>query len=118
MQDDGPSRAPTLKLRHLPLGIALLLFVRSLGYAQAPTPSPDPELPIFRVQVWGYIAADFSARIWRYSELRRELEKDSPGLSVTQDVRAIRKAQRALAQKIRGARHDANRETYLRRPSA
>jgi hypothetical protein len=107
LQDDGPSRAPTLKLRHLPLIIALLLLVRSLGYAQAPTPSPDPEFPTFKVQVWGYIAADFSARIWRYSELRRELEKELPGLSVTQDVRAIRKAQRALAQKIRVARHGA-----------
>ena len=99
--------APTLKLRHVPLVIALLLLVGSLGHAQAPAPPPHPEFPTFKVQVWGYIAADFSARIWRYSELRRELEKDSPGLSVTQDVRAIRKAQRALAKKIRVARHDA-----------
>ena len=65
MQDDGSKHAPTLTRRHLPLIIALLLLVGSLGYAQAPKPSPDPELPTFRVQVWGYIAADFSARIWR-----------------------------------------------------
>ena len=99
VQDDGPSRAPTLKLRHLSLVIALLLLVGSFGYAQAPTPTPDPEFPTFRVQVWGYIAADFSERIWRYSELRSELEKGLPGLRVTEDVREIRRAQRALAKK-------------------
>ena len=107
MPDDGPQCAPTLKLRHPLLAIALMLLVGTLGYAQAPAPSPDPASPTFRVQVWGYIAADFSARIWQYSELRSDLEKDLPGLGVTQDVRAIRKAQRALAKKIRVARHGA-----------
>ena len=83
MPDDGPSCAPALKLRHPPLAIALMLLVGSLGYAQAqaPAPSPDPESPTFRVQVWGYIAEDFSARIWQYSELRSELEK---GVASTQ----------------------------------
>lgn len=107
MPDDGSSRAPTLKLRHPSLATALMLLVGSLGYTQAPAPSPDPESPAFRVQVWGYIAADFSARIWRYSELRSELEKELPGLRVTRDVREIRRAQRALANKIRVARHGA-----------
>jgi hypothetical protein len=84
-----------------------MLTVGSLGYAQAPTPPPTPEAPAFRVQVWGYIAADFSARIWQYSELRRELEKGLPGLRVTEDVRDIRRAQRALAKRIRVARDGA-----------
>ena len=109
MPDDGPSCAPALKLRHPALAIALMLLVGSLGYAQAqaPAPSPDPESPTFRMQVWGYIAADFSARIWQYSELRSELEKGLPRLRVTRDVRELRRAQRALAHKIRVARHGA-----------
>ena len=65
MPDDGPSRAPTLTLTRSLLAIAVMLIVGSLGYAQAPTPPPTPEAPAFRVQVWGYIAADFSERIWR-----------------------------------------------------
>ena len=105
--DDGSSRAPTLTVRASLIAIALMLIVGSLGYAQAPTPPPAPEAPVFRVQVWGYIAADFSARIWRYSELRSELEKGLPGLKVTEDPREIRRAQRALAKRIRVARDGA-----------
>ncbi len=104
--DDGPSRAPALTLTRSLLAIAVMLIVGSLGYAQPPTP-PTPEAPAFRVQVWGYIAADFSTRIWRYSELRSELEKGLPGLRVTEDVREIRRAQRALAKRIRVARDGA-----------
>jgi hypothetical protein len=57
--------------------------------------------------VWGYIAADFSARIWRYADLRSELEKGLPGLRVTEDVREIRRTQRALARRVRVARDGA-----------
>jgi hypothetical protein len=57
--------------------------------------------------VWGYIAADFSARIWHYFELRSELEEGLPVLTVTDDPREIRRAQRALAKRIRDAREDA-----------
>lgn len=107
MPDDGPSRAPTLTLRASSLAIAVMLVVGSSGYAQAPTPPPAPEVPVFRVQVWGDIAPDFSARIWQYSELRSELEKGVPGLRVTEDPREIRRAQRALAKRIRVARDGA-----------
>jgi len=105
--DDGPSHARTLTLTRSLLVIAVMLVVGSLGYAQAPTPRPTPEAPAFRVQVWGDIEADFSARILRYSELRSELEKGLPGLRVTEDVREIRRAQRALAKRIRVARDGA-----------
>ena len=105
--DDDSRRAPTLKLKHSSLVIAVMILVGSVGYAQAPTPSPDADVPTFRVQVWGDIAADFSARIWRYSELRSELEKGLPGLTVTEDPREIRRAQHALARRIRVARDDA-----------
>jgi hypothetical protein len=104
---DGPGRAPTLTLRASSLAVAVMLTVGSLGYAQAPTQPPAPEAPVFRVQVWGDIAADFSARIWSYSELRSELEKGLPGLRVTEDPREIRRAQRALAKRIRVARGGA-----------
>jgi hypothetical protein len=105
--DDGPGRVPTLTLTRSLLAIAVMVIVGSLGYAQAPSAPPTPEAPAFRVQVWGYIAADFSARIWRYAELRSELEKGLPGLRVTEDVREIRRAQRALAKRIRVARDGA-----------
>jgi hypothetical protein len=89
------------------LAIAVMLIVGSAGYAQAPAPPPAPDGPAFRVQIWGDIAADFSARIWRYSELRTELEKGLPRLRVTEDVRETRSAQRALAKRIRVARDGA-----------
>ena len=107
MPDDGPGRAPTLTLTRSLLAIAVMLIVGSVGYAQAPAPPPAPDGPAFRVQIWGDIAADFSERIWRYSELRSELEKGLPGLRVTEDVREIRRAQRALAKRIRVARDGA-----------
>jgi hypothetical protein len=59
------------------------------------------------VQVWGFIVADFSARVWDYSELRSELEKGLPPLRVTDDPAEIRRAVRALAKRIRVARAGA-----------
>jgi hypothetical protein len=96
-----------MTLRQTSLAIAVALLVGSVGYSQTPTGSPDAENPTFKVQVWGYIAADFSARIWHYFELRSELEEGLPVLTVTDDPREIRRAQRALAKRIRDAREDA-----------
>jgi len=96
-----------MTLRQTSLAIAVALLVGSVGYSQTPTRSPDAENPTFKVQVWGYIAADFSARIWHYFELRSELEEGLPVLTVTDDPREIRRAQRALAKRIRDAREDA-----------
>jgi hypothetical protein len=56
------------------------------------------------VQVWGYIMADFSTRVWSYFELRSELEKGLPALTVTDDPAEIRRAEEALAERIRVAR--------------
>ena len=96
-----------MTLRQTPLAIVVALLAGSVGYSQAPTTPPDAENPTFKVQVWGYIAADFSARIWHYSELRSELEEGLAVLTVTDDPREIRRAQRALAKRIRAAREDA-----------
>ena len=69
------------------------------------------------MQVWGYIVADFSARVGDYFELRSELEKGLPALTVTDDPAEIRRAVRALAKRIRVARAEPNRGTSSRRPS-
>ena len=93
---------------HVFLGTALAVLLASTGIAQTPpTPQADPE-PTFRVQVWGYIVADFSTRVQSYFDLRSRLEEGLPPLRVTEDVSEIRRAQRALARKIQAARHGAH----------
>jgi hypothetical protein len=96
-----------MRLRHTSIAIALIVLFTSVGYAQAPTTNPDRGAPDFRVQVWGYIVADFSTRVWDYFELRRELEKGLPSVTVTDDPAEIRRAVRALANRIRVARAEA-----------
>ena len=96
-----------MRLRHTSLAIALIVLFTSVGYAQAPKTNPDRGTPDFRVQVWGYIVADFSTRVWDYFELRSELEKGLPPLTVTDDPAEIRRAVRALAKRIRVARAEA-----------
>ena len=96
-----------MRLRLTSLAIALMVLVASVGYAQPATTSQNRDTPDFRVQVWGYIVADFSARVWEYFELRSELEKGLPPLTVTDDPAEIRRAVRALAKRIRVARAEA-----------
>jgi hypothetical protein len=96
-----------MRLRLASLAIALIVFVAAAGYAQPATTNQDAETPVFRVQVWGYIVADFSTRVWSYVELRRKLEKGLPPLTVTDDPSEIRRAVRALAKQIRVARAEA-----------
>ena len=76
-------------------------------YSQPATANQTRDTPDFTVQVWGYIVADFSARVWDYSELRRALEKGLPPLTVTDDPAEIRRAVRARAKRIRVARAHA-----------
>ena len=79
----------------------------SVGYAQAPTTNDRPDNPVFKVQAWGFISADFSERVSNYVELRTSLEKGLPVLTVTDDPGEIWRAQRALAKAIRVARAGA-----------
>ena len=79
----------------------------SVGYGQAPTTNDGPDEPVFRVQVLGFIAADFSERVSKYIELRSSLESGLPELTVTDDPGEIWRAQRALANRIRVARAGA-----------
>ena len=59
------------------------------------------------MDVWGHTVTDFNTRVWSYFELRSELEKGLPPRTVTDDVAEIRRAVRALANRIRVARAEA-----------
>ena len=96
-----------MRLKHTSFAIALMVLLPSEGYPQAPTTHQDRDTPVFRVQVWGDVMGDFSTRVWAYVELRSELEKGLPALTVTDDPAEIRRAVRALAKRIRVARAEA-----------
>ena len=94
------------RLKQTSLAAALLLCA-SAGYAQTPATDAARDTPDFRVQVWGNIAADFSAGIETYLELRHTLEQGLPPLTVTDNPAEIGRAERALARRIRVARRGA-----------
>jgi len=96
-----------MRLKQTPLAIALMFLPASVAYSQPPQTQPDRDPPVFRVQVWGDIAADFSARVRSYFDLRSELEKELPAQTVTDDPAEIRRRVRALADRIRVARAEA-----------
>lgn len=89
---------------NLRLALAALLpcvLLASVALAQ-PTDTAKPA-----EAVDGVIVADFSARITAYAELRRTLEEGLPGLVVTPNNNEIRRAEEALARRIRLARERA-----------
>ena len=95
------------RVKQISPAIALMVSCASVGYGQAPTTNDGPDEPVFRVQVLGFIAADFSERVSKYIELRSSLESGLPELTVTDDPGEIWRAQRALANRIRVARAGA-----------
>jgi hypothetical protein len=97
----------TPRVKQISRAIALMVSCASVGYAQAPTTNDRPDDPVFRVQAWGFIAADFSERVSKYVVLRTGLENGLPELTVTDDPGEIWRAQRALANRIRVARAGA-----------
>jgi hypothetical protein len=96
-----------MRLRLTSLAVALIVSVAPVCYAQPATTNQTRDTPDFTVQVWGYIVADFSARVSEYFALRSDLEKGLPPLTVTDDPAEIRRAVRALAKRIRVARAGA-----------
>ena len=76
----------------------------------AATDSPAPN---FRIQVFGDTVTDFTSRIEGYFELRGRLERGLPALTVSEDVRRIRRATRALASAIRAARPGASQGEFF-----
>jgi hypothetical protein len=97
----------TTRVKQLSRALAVMVSCASVGAAQAPTTGDRPQNPVFRVQAWGVIAADFSERVSNYVELRNRLEKGLPDLTVTDDPGEIWRAQRALANRVRVARAEA-----------
>ncbi len=85
--------------------IALIVLLASLSYVQ-PAATQNPDAPDRNAE-GDHVAADFSTRVWDYFELRSELEKGLPGLTVTDDPAQIRRAVSALAERIRVARTEA-----------
>ena len=96
-----------MRLRQTSLATVVIALFTSVGYAQTPTADEGRDNPVFRSQAWGYIVADFSARVGGYYELRTRLEKGLPPLTVTDYPAEIERAQRALAKRIRLARDGA-----------
>src|SRR3954470_5435903 len=99
--------------------LAVALLVASAGYAQEPgaqepsteqpKPAGNPDAPRFKMEVFGdATAADFTARVSNYVELRDKLAQGLPALTVG-DPAEVRKAVHALAAKIRVVRADARR---------
>jgi hypothetical protein len=94
-------------MRHTLFAAALIVSFAVAGSSQTPATNQDSVTPDFKVQVWGYIGADFKTRIGDYYGLRTKLEKGLPALQVTEDPAEIRRAERALARRIRRARAEA-----------
>ena len=92
-------------LRATSLATALIVLQACVAHAQTPAP-PAPD---FKVQVWGSIVAEFSARIDRYVELRTKLQEGLTPLRITDDPAEILAAESALAGRIREARSGARR---------
>ena len=85
----------------------MMAVMATIATAQAPVGSQGPKGADFKVEVDGLIVAEFSARITAYAELRRTLEEGLPGLVVTNNHSEIRRAEEALARRIRLAREGA-----------
>ena len=98
-----------MKMRQTLLTTALIVLFAFIAKSQSPATNPDRVTPDFKVQVWGYIGADFKARVGDYCDLRTKLEKGLPALAVTDDPAEIRRSERALAKRIRRARSGAKR---------
>lgn len=97
----------TLNLRLTFVALLSCAFVTSLAVAR-PAQTPQPAKPAeAAAPVDELIVAEFSARITAYAELRRSLEAGLPGLVVTANQNEIRRAEEALARRIRTARERA-----------
>ena len=95
------------------LGAALAVVLTSTSLAQTlSTPQADPQ-PTFRLQVWGYIVADFSTRMQSYFDLRSKLQEGLSPLRVTEDVSEIRRVRHELARTIQAARQGAREGDFF-----
>jgi hypothetical protein len=91
-------------MKRVSLPLVVIVLSAAIASAQTPQTHPEGHPPDFGMQKWGGIGADFSMRVQSYVALRTELERGLPALRVTDDPVEIRRAERALAERIRLAR--------------
>jgi hypothetical protein len=92
-----------------PASIAVLLIVLCAAGASSQTLPADAigDSPTFKVQIWGHIEAEFSARVWSYYQLRLRLQEGLRLQTVTNNVAEIWRGELKLAHRIRVAREGA-----------
>jgi hypothetical protein len=95
-----------MKILPATVAVIALLVVRSVSVSAQGVP-PDAQVPVFKVQIFGEVLADFTSRIDSYAALRNELERGLPPRVVTESAAEILQRTRALAERIRAARKNA-----------
>jgi len=92
-----------------PALLATIVVAVLASGADAQTALQQPQdKPDFRVQVWGVATADFDTRMTSYAALRDRLQQGLPPLELTDNPADIRRAEYALAKRIRAARAGAH----------
>lgn len=100
-------------LRSVAFATIFTMLFPLVGWTQTLSAATDSPVPNFRIQVFGDTVTDFTSRIGRYFELRGRLELGLPALTVSEDVRQIRRATRSLASAIRAARPGAQQGEFF-----
>jgi len=89
--------------------LIILLAVLTADRLRAQVPAPGLPTIDLTVEVTGALVGDFTSRMDAYARLRTTLEEGLPPLVVTEDPHDIRRAEQALAERIRAARAGAGR---------
>ena len=90
----------------------LMVLGASTGDTQTPAAEADQKSADFRVEIVGYISAEFHSRVSQYVELRRTLEEGLPPLQLTSDPADIWRGEVSLARRIRKARGPKQGELF------
>lgn len=98
-----------MKFRHAVVASLVAVLCASSVHAQSQPPVDQPRItPDIIIHVWGVAAGDFDTRMTSYVTLRNRLQTGLPPLRLTDDPRDIRRAEYALAKRIRAARAGAH----------
>ena len=99
------------------IAIGITMATPAAGPAQTSAASSEI-IPTFRAEIWADTATEFMLRVHAYSELRRRLESALPEVTITDDVRRLRRDRRWLAQAIRNARPGAVQGEFFTPPTS
>ena len=108
--DPGPALPPQsfmTTIRSVAVAVILTMLFPAAGGTQAVTGPTATSTPVFRVLVLGDATSLFLMQIDGYFELRGRLQRTLPAVTVTEDVRQIRRGTRSLARAIRASRRGA-----------